>query len=134
MDVRLLYPSLYLAAADLQGKDAILTIRRIDVEELKTERGPEKKPVVRFEETRAKAEKAGTPDKEKRWVMNKTCALVIASLYGNEIENWKGKRITLYPTKATAFGKTVDCIRVRDTAPAAAAAPVPEPAPATEAI
>lgn len=118
MDVRLLYPSLYLAAPDLQGKDVTLTILRVDVEELKTERGSERKPVVRFVETRAKAEKAGTTDKEKRWVMNKTCALVIAALYGNEIEGWKGKRITLFPTKASAFGKTVDCIRIRDTAPA----------------
>lgn len=118
MDVRLLYPSLYLAAHDLQGKDANLTILRVDVEELKTERGSEKKPIVRFVETRAKAEKAGDVSKEKRWVMNKTCALVIAAMHGNEIENWKGKRVTLYPTKAQAFGKTVDCIRVRETAPA----------------
>ena len=117
MDVRLLYPSLYLAAHDLQGKDATLTIMRMDVEEMKTERGSEKKPIVRFAETRAKAEKAGDVSKEKRWVMNKTCALVIAAMHGNEIDNWKGKRITLYATKAQAFGKVVDCIRVRETMP-----------------
>lgn len=117
MDVRLLYPSLYLGAPDLHGKDAALTMRRIVVEGLKTERGEEKKPVLYFEETKAKAEKAGTPDKEKRLVLNKTNALMIASMHGHEVDNWKGKRITLYATKASAFGKTVDCIRVRETAP-----------------
>jgi len=128
MDVRLLYPSLYLGAHDLQGKDATLTIRRLIVEDLKTERGSEKKPVLYFEETKAKAEKAGTPDKEKRMVLNKTNALTIAALHGTEVDNWRGKRITLYATKASAFGKSVDCIRVRDTAPAA---PATETATAT---
>lgn len=130
MDVRLLYPSLYLGAADLQGKDANLTIRRLIVEELKTERGSERKPVLYFVETAAKAAKAGSPDKEKRLVCNKTNALMIASIHGHEIDNWTGKRITLYATKAQSFGKTVDCIRVRPSAPgtepvATESAPVP---------
>jgi hypothetical protein len=120
MDVRLLYPSLYLGAPDLYGKDANLTIRRLVVEELKTERGSERKPILYFEETKAKAEKAGTPEKEKRLVLNKTNAMSIAAIHGNEVDGWKGKCITLYPTKAQAFGKQVDCIRVRDTAPATA--------------
>lgn len=117
MDVRLLYPSLYLGSADLHGKDVPLTIRRVVVEELKTERGPTKKPIVYFVETKAAAEKAGTPEKEKRLVMNKTNAMVIASMHGNELDNWPGKRVTLYPTKAEAFGKSVDCIRIRPTEP-----------------
>ena len=116
MDFRLLFPSLYLGAADLHGKDATLTIRRIIVEELKTDRGDEKKPVIYFEETAAKAAKSG--DKEKRIVLNKTNATAIAFLYGNEIDDWTGKRITIYPTKAQAFGKIVDCIRVREEVPA----------------
>ena len=120
MDVRLLYPSLYLGAHDINGKDAALTMRRVVVEGLKTERGEEKKPVLYFEETKAKAEKAGTADKEKRLVLNKTNAMMIASIHGHELDNWKGKRISLYATTAQAFGKTVDCIRVRETAPATA--------------
>lgn len=121
MDVRLLYPSLYLGAHDLHGTDATLTIRRLIVEELKTERGSERKPILYFEETKAKAEKAGTPDKEKRLVLNKTNALAIAKIHGNEVDNWRGKRITLYPTQAQSFGKVVDCIRVREVVPAPAA-------------
>ena len=53
MDYRLLFPNLYLAAVDLHGKDADLTIRRVIVEELKTKNGSERKPIMYFEETRA---------------------------------------------------------------------------------
>ena len=116
MDYRLLFPSLYLGAHDLQGKDVTLTIRRVVVEELKTERGSEKKPICYFEETRPKAEKTG--DKEKRIVLNKTNATSIAALHGNEIDEWGGKKVTFYPTQAQAFGKIVDCIRVREEVPA----------------
>lgn len=115
MDVRLLFPSLYLGAVDLHGKDAHLTMRRVVVEVLKTERGDEKKPILYFEETKKKADASGA--KEKRMVLNKTNAMSIAALHGNEVDGWPGKRITLYPTKAEAFGKSVDCIRVRETAP-----------------
>lgn len=112
MDYRLLFPSLYLSSADLHGKDVPLTIRRVVVETLKTERGDEKKPVVYFEETAKKAAESGT--KEKRLVLNKTNARSIASQHGNEIDNWAGKKITLYPTTAQAFGETKDCIRIRE--------------------
>lgn len=122
MDYRLLYPTLYLSAADLAGKDVTLTIRAVVVEELKTERGPEKKPVVYFVETRAKAEQSGDASKEKRLVMNKTNAATIASLYGNEVDDWKGKRITLHTERVSAFKKTQEAIRVRPSVPATATA------------
>ncbi len=128
MHIRLLYPSLYLGAVDLHDKDVVLTIRRLVTEELKTERGSEKKPVLYFVETKKAAEKAGAPDKEKRLVLNKTNAFIIAAMHGTETNDWPGKRITLYPTKAVAFGKTVDCIRVRETVPGAAE---PEPTATT---
>lgn len=116
MDVRLLFPSLYLRAADLQGKDAPLTIRRVVAEDLRTDGGTERKAVCYFEETRTNAQKSGA--KEKRLVLNKTNALMIAKVLGSyEINDWTGKRITLYPDRCQSFGETVDCIRVRDAAP-----------------
>ena len=115
MDVRLLFPSLYLGAPDLHGKDVHLTMRRVVVEDLRTDGGAEKKPILYFAETKAKADEQGT--KEKRLVLNKTNAMQIAKLHGTEVDNWKGKRITLFPARAMAFGEEVDCIRVRDTAP-----------------
>lgn len=111
MDFRLLFPSKYLAAHDLRGKDVTLTIRRVIVEELETDRGKKKKPVVYFEETKTKAEETGT--EEKRLVLNVTNAKSIAKMHGNEIEGWAGKRITFFPTQAEAFGEMKDCLRIR---------------------
>ena len=88
-------------------------MRRVVVEDLRSEGGTEKKPILYFEETKAKAE----PGKEKRLVLNKTNAMTIAKMHGHETDDWKGKRITLFPTTVEAFGQTVDCIRVRDTIP-----------------
>lgn len=116
MHYKLLYPSTYLSSADLLEKDVTLTIKRVVVEELRSEGGSEDKPVVYFEETAAKAKSTGT--KEKRLVLNKTNATTIASIHGNEVDDWKGKRITLFPTTAPAFGETKECIRIRPTAPA----------------
>lgn len=41
----------------------------------------------------------------------------VIDLYGPDTRTWVGKKITLYPTKTLAFGKTVDCIRIRPVAP-----------------
>lgn len=114
MDVRLLFPSLYLAAPELKGKDVTLTIRKLAVESLRTDRGEEKRPVIYFNETQAKAP---NPAKEKRLVLNKTNAMTIATIHGRETDAWVGKRITLYPTRVAAFGEDRDAIRVRATAP-----------------
>lgn len=128
MHFKLLYPSTYLGAHDLQGRDVVLTIRRVVVEDLKTERGTERKPVVYFVETQRKAEKDHTD--EKRLVLNKTNATTIAAMHGNEVNAWNGKRITLYAAPVSAFGKEVEAIRVRPTAPPSATAPT-DPATST---
>ena len=117
MHFKLMFPSLYLGAHDLAGKDVVLTIRRVVREDLKTDRGTELKPIMYFVETKAKADKDGGD--ERRWVMNKTNATTIAAMYGNEIEGWYGKRITLYAAPVSAFGKEQEAIRVRPTPPAA---------------
>ncbi len=46
-------------------------------------------------------------------VLNLTNANALAMLYGNNIDNWIGKLIELYPTR-TQFGSSmVDAVRVR---------------------
>ena len=116
MHYKLLFPSTYLCAADLQSKDVPLTVRRVIVQELENTGGEkEKKPLMYFEETAASAAKSGS--KEKRLVLNKTNAKTIAGMHGPEIDNWAGKRITLYATTCESFGETVDCIRVRQGVP-----------------
>lgn len=104
----LLYPSEYIKAAELRGRDVSLTIKSVSVEELQL-RGQNKtksKPVVTFEE------------RPKRFVMNRTNAEIIATAIGSKYtKDWVGRRITLYPT-TTLFGKkTVECIRVRERLP-----------------
>jgi hypothetical protein len=122
-DMTLLYPSLYLKAADLQGKDLTLTIREVVVgEELKTERGADRVQIIYFEETRAKAERDGVPAKEKRLVLNKSNNLIICGLYGKDGNKWGGKRITLYAAPYKSEGR----IAVRPVVPPAPAKPATE--------
>lgn len=116
MHFKKLHPSEYLGAHDLNDKDAILTILSVSIETLKTDRGDEQKPVMRFYETKAVAEK--NRSKEQRMVLNKTNAATIAALHGTEVNDWAGKKITLFPTACQSFGETVECVRVRPTLPA----------------
>lgn len=118
-----LFPSLYLGAHDLQGRDVSLTMRRVIVEDLKTSGGSERKPTVYFVETQAKAAQAG--GEEKRLVLNKTNAKVIAKMYGPEVNDWAGKRITIYSARVAAFGEEVDAIRIRPVPPPPVAAATP---------
>lgn len=122
MDARLLFPNNYIAAADLQEaekkgkKEVVLTISQVRKEKLKTDRGDEIKPIIYFREMEQRHAKDA--DKEnKRLVLNKTNARTIMGMHGNETDDWIGKKVALYATKCQAFGKQVDCVRVRDKAP-----------------
>lgn len=108
----LMFPNDYVSAPELQSRDVVLTIAAVSKEMLQKTDGKSKgEMVLRFKGT------------TKKFVCNKTNATLIAGIYGTRAEEWIGKRITLYPTRCLAFGETVDCIRVRDTAPAAPQAP-----------
>lgn len=102
MDLSLMYPSDWLAAADLKG-DTPVTVESVKQEQLQMEDGSKTdKWVLSF---------VGCT---KRVVLNKTNAKLIASSTGErDGDNWVGKQITLYPTQCRAFGETVPCIRVR---------------------
>lgn len=105
--VDLLYPSKYVKAADLRGKDVVVTIDDIEPRHELVSKGNRKehKPVVYLR------------GKEKMWVLNKTNAKTIAGMYGNEVKKWIGKSVTLFPTTVQAGGQTHDCIRVRPEKP-----------------
>jgi len=128
MHFECLYPTKFLKAADLQGRDVTLTISKIEREEVVGKGGKSKvKVIFYFAETAAKAEKErkANPAKakdidEKRFICNITNARVIAAMYGSEIEAWVGQRITLYAAKVKnpeGPGK-VDGLCVRDALPA----------------
>ena len=106
MNVHQMFPSRYVTAFDLNGSDVTAKILRVGIEEMRSQRGTENKPVVYFENAK------------KAMVLNKTNAMTIASLYGPETDDWAGKMITLYATDVDAFGKTQRAIRIRPQAPA----------------
>ena len=109
MRYELIYPSKYIAGADLianGGKDVTLVIRQLTVDDLAYENDKtERRAVIEFE--RAK----------KKFVVNKTNLATIADLYGPETDNWKGKPITLFTMRVKAFGKMWDAIRIRPERP-----------------
>jgi len=106
--VDLLYPSKYVKAADLRGKDVVVVIESIEPRHELVSQGNkrEQKPVFNL---------AG---KAKQFICNKTNAKTIAKIYGNDPRQWIGKAITLYPTTVRAGGTEHECIRVRSEAPA----------------
>lgn len=109
MKISQVFPSKYLVAADLEGRSFTLTIKRVTIEEMITHDNKRvNKPVVWFDKA------------QKGFVMNVTNAHIVVALYGDETDDWTGKRITLYPTKVRAFGEMQDAIRVREEIPAQA--------------
>jgi hypothetical protein len=102
-----IFPSKYVRAADLNGRTITLTIKELRVEDMTNHSGEkERKPVLYFEKA------------TKGLVLNRTNALIIAGLYGDESDAWRGKRISIYPARVKAFGQMQDAIRVREEIPA----------------
>lgn len=50
---------------------------------------------------------------QKPLILNSTNSKSIARLYGPYIEDWAGKRITLYASTTKLAGETVECLRIR---------------------
>ena len=59
------------------------------------------RPILRFTKT------------DKGLILNKTNSLRLGLAWGNEMDNWKGKQVTLYRDVTDSFGKKdVPCVRV----------------------
>lgn len=52
---------------------------------------------------------------QKPLILNVTNSKSINKLYGPYIEDWAGKKITLYASTTRAFGEIVECLRIRPT-------------------
>lgn len=122
-DVRLLFPKEYIASEDIthwekkRKRPVVLTISKLAMEGLRTDSGEEQKPVLSFKEFEEQSRRDRSAP-NKRLVLNKTNAKAIAAALGShEVSDWMGKRIELFATTCQAFGKTVDCVRVKDRAP-----------------
>lgn len=90
------------------GEDLTVTIKSARREMVKSNGGREQECLV------------VTLEKQKPLILNATNAKTIAKLYGNFIENWAGKQITLYASTTQLAGETVECLRIRSTEPTTA--------------
>jgi hypothetical protein len=90
------FPSKYLKASDLKGKKIPVTISHVDTEEV----GDGRKPVLYFQ------------GKDKGMVLNKTNAMTIAASYGNDTDEWSGRKVRLYSAKVNFQNQMVDSLRV----------------------
>ena len=97
MDISKLFPGAFIKAADLGGKSCAITIASVGIEKV----GDDEKPVLRFEGS------------QQGFVLNKTNAMLIGDMLGDDTTSWTGQRVELYPTKTQMGAKLVDCIRVR---------------------
>lgn len=109
-DYRSFYDKDFIGAWDLHDGDKTITIIKCIGGSLTAPGGRKsKKPVVYFQGS------------EKGFALNATNGKTISSLYGNMVENWPGKSITLYKsmTRSPQGDGDVECIRVRPNVPSA---------------
>lgn len=91
-----LYPGRFLKAVDFKGGKVTLRISEVKIEELVGDKGPQIKGVIGFEKT------------EKQWALNKTNGICLKDMFGKKVQEWVGKRVTLFPSRWDGE----DCIRV----------------------
>jgi hypothetical protein len=101
------FPSNYLKAGDLQGRTLRVTMDRVEVEQI----GQDRKPVLYFR------------NKQKGVVLNKTNATNIALMFGEDMDDWGGSDVELFPTMVDYQGRSVEAIRIRPVRPQKQAAP-----------
>lgn len=115
-DYRAFFDSEILRVWHLEGREKtfrIAAVRRFTGETVDAntkKRKVQRQPALRLET------KSGRPV-ELPLLLNKTNAKTIAQLYGKRPADWVGHWITLYPTTTEAFGRTEDCIRIRNVDP-----------------
>jgi hypothetical protein len=92
-----LYPGRFLKAGLFKGGKPTLTIKDVDVEEMPGEDGkPKIKAVLSFTE------------RPMQLVMCKTNGLCLKAMFGKELKDWIGKRVTLFAGQWNGE----ECIRV----------------------
>lgn len=91
-----LYPGRFLKAGELKGKNVTLRIASVDLEKLVGDKGEQIKGVLTFEKT------------DKHLALNKTNGICLKEMFGKKVQEWVGKRVTLFPSQWNGE----DCIRI----------------------
>jgi hypothetical protein len=135
-DVYELYQGQYLRAGNLGGKEHAVQIMQAPAEMVGQGEKAQQKIVLHL------AKPNGKPLKQKL-PLNKTNAMLLASVFGPRTENWIGRTVLLRPERTLMQGAYVDCIRTyvppeslgKSPQPVVAAAAVPvAAAPAAESL
>ena len=91
-----LYPGRFLKAGELKGRQVTLKIAGVDLEKLMGDKGEQTKGVISFEKT------------DKHLALNKTNGICLKEMFGKKVQEWVGKRVTLFPSQWNGE----DCIRI----------------------
>jgi len=97
MNIKAAFPPKFLKTEDLRGQRVTLVIDRVQSQLLND---GQSKPVVYFQ------------GRKKGLILNKTNAFAIAQHHGEETDQWRGKRVTVFPALTDFHGQSVPCIRV----------------------
>jgi hypothetical protein len=101
------YPSKFLRASDLKGKEITVTIDRVAAEEFEQDGVKRAKPVVHFRDKSIKP-----------LVCNKTNSSRLATALGDkDTDTWAGKQVRLYPDMEEFRGHVHEVVRVRRAPP-----------------
>jgi hypothetical protein len=101
------YPSKFLRASDLKGKEITVTIDRVEPEEFEQDGVKRPKPVVHFRNSGIKP-----------LVCNKTNSSRLATALGDkDTDAWAGKQVRLYPDMEEFRGQVHEVVRVRRAPP-----------------
>lgn len=101
MDIRKAFPSKYLKAGDLNGREVTAVMDRVEMEVVGQGKDQEEKPIVYFR------------NGKKGLCLNVTNSNTIAEVYGWDTREWAGKPVVIFETKTNFAGRMVDCLRVR---------------------
>jgi hypothetical protein len=94
-----IYPSKYWKAADVESGPRILQIDGLEMERMGD---GETKPVLYFHH------------ETKGLVLNKSNGNVLADLFGDDTDDWAGKRIEMFSVPTEYGGRSVQGLRLRE--------------------
>ncbi len=50
--------------------------------------------------------------RDKEWSINKTNSRCLRAMFGDNPQEWVGRRVAIFPTTCESFGEIEDCIRI----------------------
>jgi hypothetical protein len=99
---KLMFKGEYIAAVEMGDKTPTLTIKGVKLCKLEDDKGRQKdKGIVFFKEI------------DRGWVLCKTNAMCLARMFGDDTNDWTGKRVTLFSTPVQVGKEKQPGIRVK---------------------